>query len=198
MSYAMNNMIHNTTWVTAHFHLIWGGAVVIMYFAIAYEMWPPITGRPLRSKELALWQLWLWFAGMSILTIPWHITGLMGEPRRVAAFDYGNPFLAPMVPFVIISVIGGLILLVSAILLIIILVRSQFGERRLEAPLRYARAVNPPRTVPASLNGFVLWNAILLVLMVFAYGYPLGQFLFLKSYVPAYEVTHQAISEEIK
>jgi cytochrome c oxidase subunit I len=35
MSYAMNSMIHNTSWVTAHFHLIFGGAVVIMYFAIA-------------------------------------------------------------------------------------------------------------------------------------------------------------------
>ena len=31
MSYAMNSMIHNTSWVTAHFHLIFGGAVVIMY-----------------------------------------------------------------------------------------------------------------------------------------------------------------------
>src|SRR6478609_7016380 len=29
MSYAMNAMIHNTAWVTAHFHLIFGGAVVI-------------------------------------------------------------------------------------------------------------------------------------------------------------------------
>jgi len=198
MSYAMNNMIHNTAWVPAHFHLIWGGAVVIMYFAIAYEMWPRITGRPLRSKALARWQLWLWFVGMLTVTIPWHITGVMGEPRRVAAFDYNNSFLAPMVPLVIISVIGGLILLVSAILLIVILVRSQFGERRLGEPLRYALAVNPPRTVPASLNGFALWNAILVVLMAFAYGYPLGQFFFLKSYVPAYDVTPQAISAEVK
>jgi cytochrome c oxidase subunit 1 len=192
MSYAMNNMIHNTTWVTAHFHLIWGGATVIMYFAIAYEMWPRITGKPLRSKALARWQLWLWFAGIMLLTIPWHITGVMGEPRRVAVFDYRDPFLAPMVPMVIMSVIGGLILLVSAILLITILVRSHFGERRLEVPLRYALAVNPPRVVPASLNGFALWNAVLLVLMVFAYGYPIGQFLFLKSSVPAYEVTRTA------
>jgi cytochrome c oxidase subunit 1 len=38
MSYAMNAMIHNTSWVTAHFHLIFGGAVVIVYFAIAYEL----------------------------------------------------------------------------------------------------------------------------------------------------------------
>ena len=198
MSYAMNNMIHNTAWVPAHFHLIWGGAVVIMYFAIAYEMWPRITGRPLRSKELACWQLWLWFAGMLIVTIPWHITGMMGMPRRVAAFDYHDPFVAPMGPLVIISVIGGFILLVSAILLIIILVRSQLGERRLSEPLRYALAVNPPRTVPAALNGFALWNAILVVLMVFAYGYPLGQFFFLKSTAPAYDVTRQAISAEIK
>ena len=61
MSYAMNLMIHNTSWVTAHFHLIFGGTTVIMYFAIAYEMWPRITGKPLRSKRLACWQLWLWF-----------------------------------------------------------------------------------------------------------------------------------------
>jgi len=103
-----------------------------------------------------------------------------------------------MGPLVIISVIGGFILLVSAILLIIILVRSQLSERRLSEPLRYALAVNPPRTVPAALNGFALWNAILVVLMVFAYGYPLGQFFFLKSTAPAYDVTRQAISAEIK
>jgi cytochrome c oxidase subunit 1 len=198
MSYAMNNMIHNTSWVTAHFHLIWGGAVLIMYFAIAYEMWPRITNKPLRSKAAARWQLWLWFIGMLIVTIPWHVTGIMGMPRRVAAFDYSDPLVAPMGLLVIISVIGGFILLVSAILLIAILASSQLGERKLSEPLRYALAVNPPRTVPASLNGFTLWNCIVLVLMVLAYGYPLGQFLFLKSSVPAYDVTRQAVSAEGK
>ena len=189
MSYAMNSMIHNTSWVTAHFHLIFGGAVVIMYFAIAYEMWPRITGKPLRSKTLACVQLWLWFVGMIVTTIPWHITGLMGQPRRVAVFDYRDPFVASMGPLVVVSVVGGVIMLISAIMLIVILVRSQLGERRLEAPLRYALALNPPKTVPASLNGFALWNAVLAVLMLFAYGYPIGQFFVLKSKVPAYEVT---------
>ena len=192
MSYAMNSMIHNTSWVTAHFHLIFGGAVVIMYFAIAYEMWPRITGKPLRSKALARWQLWLWFWGMMITTIPWHIAGLMGQPRRVATFDYSDPLIAPMGPLVIISAIGGLILLTSAVLLIVILIRSHFGERTVEEPLRYALAVNPPVRVPPSLNGFALWNAIVLVLMIVAYGYPIGQFFFLKKHtVPAVEVTAQ-------
>jgi cytochrome c oxidase subunit 1 len=190
MSYAMNAMIHNTSWVTAHFHLIFGGAVVIMYFAIAYEMWPQITGKPLRSKRLARAQLWLWFWGMLITTIPWHIAGLMGQPRRVAAFDYADPLIARMGPLVIISVIGGVILLISSVLLIAILVRSHFGAKAQTEPFAYAIAVNPPLRVPPSLNGFGLWNAIVAALMVLAYGYPIGQFFFLKQHsVPAVGIT---------
>src|SRR6267154_5594650 len=197
MSYAMNSMIHNTSWVTAHFHLIFGGAVVIMYFAIAYELWPRITGKPLRSKGLACAQLWLWFWGMLITTIPWHIAGLMGQPRRVATFDYTDPLIAPMSPLVIISVFGGFILLSAAILLIVILVRSHGGERTASEPMRYALAVNPPVSVPPTLNSFGLWNAIVAVLMILAYGYPIGQFFFLKQHsVPAVAVTSSSVEKE--
>jgi cytochrome c oxidase subunit 1 len=192
MTYDMNLMIHNTAWVPAHFHLIFGGAVVIMYFAIAYEMWPRITDKPLRSKQMARWQLWLWFIGMFVMTIPWHITGLMGQPRRVAIFDYSDPLLAPMAPLAVLSVIGGLVLLASAILFITVLVRSQVGERMLQAPLRYALAVSPPAKVPKALNGFALWNAILLMFMVLQYGYPIGQFFVLRSSVPVYDVSQQS------
>jgi cytochrome c oxidase subunit I len=195
MSYAMNSMIHNTSWVTAHFHLIFGGAVVVMYFAIAYEMWPQVTGRPLRSRGLARTQLWLWFWGMLITTVPWHIAGLMGQPRRVATFDYTDPLMAHMAPLVVISAVGGFILLLSAVLLITILIRSSFGQETAVEPLRYALAVNPPVRVAESLNGFRLWNTIVLVLMIIAYGYPIGQFFLLKQHsVPAFEVTtHTAV-----
>ncbi len=195
MSFAMNAMIHNTSWVTAHFHLIFGGAVVIMYFAIAYEMWPRITAKPLASKRLARLQLWLWFWGMLITTIPWHIAGLMGQPRRVASFDYSDPLIAPMGPLVIISVIGGLVLLASATLLIVILVRSHFGASEQSEPQGYALAVNPPVRVPAALNGFGLWTAIVLVLMILTYGYPIGQFFWLEQHsVPAIVITSSSDS----
>jgi cytochrome c oxidase subunit 1 len=116
----------------------------------------------------------------------------MGQPRRVAIFDFTDPLLARMIPLADLSVIGGLILLTSAILFIIILVRSQFGTLELAAPLRYALAVNPPTRVPESLNGFALWNTILLMFMIVMYGYPIGQFFFLKSSVPVYEMTRQS------
>ncbi len=37
MSYQLDTTIHNTQWITGHFHLIFAGAIVIMYFVIAYD-----------------------------------------------------------------------------------------------------------------------------------------------------------------
>src|SRR5690606_29917644 len=93
MAYGMNAMVHNTSWVTAHFHLIFGGSVVIMYFAIAYEIWPKLTNRRAPSVALQRLQLWTWFVGIMVTTLPWHALGLFGQPRRVATFDYDNPIL---------------------------------------------------------------------------------------------------------
>jgi cytochrome c oxidase subunit 1 len=46
--------------------------------------------------------------------------------------------------------------------------------------------------VPKALNGFALWNAILLMFMALQYGYPIGQFFVLKSSVPVYDVSQQS------
>ena len=130
MSYGMNAMVHNTSWVTAHFHLIFGGTVVIMYFAIAYAMWPTLTGRALPEPARLLLQLWLWFIGMMVMTLPWHWTGLQGQWRRVAAFDYSDPMIASWGPWVIVSLIGGIILAVSALLFVWNLHRRCTARRR--------------------------------------------------------------------
>jgi cytochrome c oxidase subunit I len=118
MAYGMNAMVHNTSWVTAHFHLIFGGSVVIMYFAIAYELWPRLTGREHVSLAYLRLQLWLWFLGMMVMTLPWHWLGLQGQWRRVANFNYADPIIAGWGPWVIVSLGGGVILLISAILFI--------------------------------------------------------------------------------
>ncbi len=174
MSYAMNSMIHNTQWVTAHFHLIFGGAVVIMYMAIAYDFWPKLVGRRLFSLRLARLQLASWFVGMMVLTIPWHVTGLMGMPRRYANYDYSDPFYGRMSWFVVMSVVGGGILLVSTALLIGNLVATHFAPESEAARFQWALSVSPPKTVPRVLNGFALWNALVAIMMLVGYGYPLA------------------------
>ena len=45
--------------------------------------------------------------------------------------------------------------------------------------MRYALAVHPPQRLPSALNGFALWNWLVLFLMVVAYGYPIAQFFLL-------------------
>src|SRR3954467_3587894 len=176
MGYGMNAMVHNTSWVTAHFHLIFGGSVVIMYFAIAYEVWPRLTGREHPSIRLLRLQLWLWFAGMMIMTLPWHWLGLQGQWRRVANFNYADPIIAGWGPLVIVSFAGGLVLLLSALLFLRNLFVLHRGTAAAIARPLYALAVHPPHRVPAALNGFGLWNVLVLVLMLVAYGYPIAQF----------------------
>ncbi len=177
MSYGMNAMIHNTSWVTAHFHLIFGGTVVIMYQAICYSIWPSMTGRHWVDLKPLRLQLWLWFIGMMVMTLPWHWLGLQGQWRRVAAFDYSNPIIHSWGPWVIVSLIGGIILAVSALLFLYNLASLyRRGVTGSPAAIEYARAVHEPDRVPASLNGFGLWNILVALLMLLAYGWPIAQF----------------------
>jgi cytochrome c oxidase subunit I len=176
MAYGMNAMVHNTSWVTAHFHLIFGGSVVIMYFAIAYEIWPRLTGRDHASLAPLRLQLWLWFIGMMVMTLPWHWLGLQGQWRRVANFNYADPIIAAWGPWVIVSLVGGITLLISAILFIWNLAALHRSSVSAVPRALYALAVHPPQRVPAALNGFGLWNVLVLVLMLLAYGFPIAQF----------------------
>jgi cytochrome c oxidase subunit 1 len=186
MSYQLNATIHNTQWVTGHFHLIFGGAIVIMYFVIAYDLWPQLTGRELGSLTLVRTQLWLWFLGMLILTLPWHLAGLFGMPRRMAFFDYSSAALAPDAWTVIASVFGGLLLLVSGALFIYILAASHFAPRAKEEPYRFAVALHDAAVVPRALNGFGTWFALMVGLTLVNYGFPIWQLMqFKTTSVPA-------------
>lgn len=178
-SYAMNAMVHNTAWVPGHFHLIFGGTTVILYFAAAYAVWPSLTGRKLIDGPLPQIQLWTWFIGMVFMSTPWHILGLLGQPRRISSVVYNSLLTLAWDPYELAMIIGGAILLGSALLFLHILAKSQ---RRGESEpsgilnLAYAEAANPASTVPNLLNSFGFWNIVILVLMVANFGYPIAQF----------------------
>jgi cytochrome c oxidase subunit 1 len=115
---------------------------------------------------------------MMVMTLPWHYLGLQGQWRRVATFNYSDPIIASWGPWVIVSLVGGVILLASAILFIWNLAEFHRARRvttTVSVPV-YALAVHPPLRVPAALNGFTLWNVLVLVLMTAAYAYPIAQF----------------------
>jgi len=179
MSYQLNESVHNTQWVTGHFHLIFGGAIVIMYFMVAYELWPQLTGHPPPSQRLVKLQLWLWFVGMLVLSLPWHLVGLLGMPRRMAYYDYSDPVLHPQAWTVTVSTLGGLLLVASAVLLVYILAKGRRAATA-PAPFTFSSAAHPGSHTPALLNGFALWVAMMIFLTVVNYGFPIAQLATLK------------------
>jgi cytochrome c oxidase subunit 1 len=173
MSYQLDATVHNTQWITGHFHLIFAGAIVIMYFVIAYDIWPHLTGRALDSIGLMRAQLWTWFVGMIVLTFPWHWVGILGMPRRMAFYDYSDPAIAAQAVWVTMSVIGGAILVVSGVLFLLVLARGQATQRVQPGTYRFSVAVHPPRALPAALNGFGLWLGLMVGLTIVNYGFPI-------------------------
>jgi cytochrome c oxidase subunit 1 len=173
MSFQLNETVHNTQWVTGHFHLIFAGTVVIMYFVIAYDLWPQLVDCPPLPPRLMRWQLWLWFVGMMVATLPWHLTGLLGMPRRMAYFDYSHPALQPQAITVTLSSIGGLLLVISGFLFLWILATARRGRAR-PAPYTFSVPIHAG-PVPKALNSFALWVGLMIALTVVNYGVPIVQ-----------------------
>jgi cytochrome c oxidase subunit I len=175
MSYQLDTTVHNTQWITGHFHLIFGGAIVIMYFAIAYDLWPHLTGRAFDAVGLMRAQLWLWFIGMMVTTFPWHWVGILGMPRRMAFYDFSDPAISPQAIYLTLSAIGGLILLASGLLFIFILATGHSAQPMEAGAYTFARPVHEVTSVPAPLNGYALWVALMIALTVTNYGFPIAQ-----------------------
>jgi len=184
-SYAMNAMVHNTAWVPGHFHLIFAGTTITMYLAVAYKLWPKLCGKALVSEDLALTQLWSWFVGMVIMTTPWHVLGLLGQPRRISSVNYNSVLTLAWVPYELAMIIGGLILLISGCLFVYILYKTQAeGTPARSVEEDYAQFTQASGRIPGWLNGFTVWNLLILALMALSYGYPIAQFFLMKTYDP--------------
>ncbi len=181
-SYSLNALVHNTQWITGHFHLIFAGTTIIMYFAFAYYMWPKVTGKELYSEKLALYQLWFWFIGMLTLTLPWHYLGMLGQPRRIGSSPYPDVVKEGWAAQELGMFIGGVILMVSALLFIYNLLRTH-GNIISVAPVHNnVECLNPASRMPNLLNGFGFWTVLIVFYLIVGYGYPVLQFFLMETH----------------
>ena len=182
-SYSMNAMVHNTQWVTGHCYLSFGGTTVIMYFAVAYYLWPKMTGKELFSTGLANAQLWLWFIGMLVLTLPWHLIGITGQPRRISSTPYDESLVQSWATSEVIMVVGGLILFISAVMLVYVLFRTHGNSQVVSNPeVEYAESLHSTARMPHLMNSYGFWVAMIVVYMIASYGYPIAQFFLIDTY----------------
>jgi cytochrome c oxidase subunit I len=170
-SYNLNLAVHNTSWVSGHFHLTLGSAVTLSFMGILYWLLPKLTNKQLFSTRVALWQAWTWFAGMLLMSNGLHILGLnFSMPRRtmIGAAQYVG---ADWNPMLIESAIGGIILGISGILFYTNVIGTVFSKKTLQAPIEMpvAEALDTEPS-PAWLDTWKPWLAVTVALIVIAYG----------------------------
>jgi len=174
-SHQMNAVVHNTLWVTGHFHLTIATTVALTFFGAVYWLIPHITGRTLTKKinRLGIIQTVIWSAGMLVMSAAMHISGLMGAPRRTAFTTYDqHPDAMAWMPYQTIMAISGVILFIGVILMlwnIFALMRTPKGFTEYPVAEVSADAGQPPRF----LENWGMWIGITAVLIVFAYTIPI-------------------------
>jgi cytochrome c oxidase subunit I len=85
----VDNYMHDTYYVVAHFHYVLSLGAVFSLFAGWYYWFPKICGK-MYSELLGQLHFWGFFIGVNVLFFPMHFLGLDGMQRRIP--DYPDAF----------------------------------------------------------------------------------------------------------
>ncbi|MXP24494.1 cytochrome c oxidase subunit I [Altererythrobacter indicus] len=89
----VDDNLHDTYYVVAHFHYVLSLGAVTALFAGFYYWFPKMSGR-MHSEFLAHLHFWVFFVGVNLIFFPMHFLGMDGMPRRIPdytpAFEFWN------------------------------------------------------------------------------------------------------------
>jgi cytochrome o ubiquinol oxidase subunit I len=111
-------LMHNTTFLVAHFHNMLIPGALFGYFA-GYMYWfPKAFGFTLDARWGAR-SFWCWLIGFYLAFMPLYILGFMGMPRRMEHYN-----VAAWQPYLIIAAAGACLVLLGIVFLVVQLVVS--------------------------------------------------------------------------
>ena len=107
---ALDIPLHDTYFVTAHFHLVMGSASAFGFFAGIYQWFPKMFGRMMNAR-LGYIHFWLTFISLYLVFFPMHFIGLGGVARHYysnTAFQFMEGFTDLHVFITWSAMVGGL------------------------------------------------------------------------------------------
>ncbi|CAM3892604.1 b(o/a)3-type cytochrome-c oxidase subunit 1 [Mesobacillus zeae] len=174
-SHQLNQVVHNTIWITGHFHLTLATAVILTFFGITYWLVPHLTGRTLTKalNKLAIIQAVFWAVGMTFMSGAMHAAGLLGAPRRSSYSEYGGAAqAAEWIPYQVAQAIGGSILFLGIILMLYIFINLAFFAPKGEEEFPVGETSEKAEKTPMVFENWKLWLGITVLLILFAYTIP--------------------------
>ncbi|GIN38133.1 b(o/a)3-type cytochrome-c oxidase subunit 1 [Heyndrickxia oleronia] len=171
----MNQVVHNTIWVTGHFHLTVATTVVLTFFGISYWLIPHLTGRVFTKamNRLAIFQAICWTIGMAIMSTSMHLEGLLGAPRRTSYTTYGDAAQAlDWIPYQVAQAVGGSVLFLGIVLIIVIVLNLAFFAPKGNQEFPVGEVAENAEKTPMVLENWKIWLTILVALILIAYTVP--------------------------
>ena len=178
-SYQLNQLVHNTWFITGHFHMTLASTVGLTYFAALYWMIPIMRNRKLTPglNRLGIIQTVTWTVGMLLMSGTMHIVGLMGAPRRTSFSTYADhEVVSSWTPYLQLIGVGGIFLFIAILMAVYIFIHLWFFAPKTDQPAEfpigvvYEKATEPPRI----LERWSVWIGVSVALSVIAYAMPLS------------------------
>jgi cytochrome o ubiquinol oxidase subunit I len=104
-------LMHNTTFLVAHFHNMIIPGVLFGYLA-GYMYWfPKAVGFKL-DERWGVYAFWCWLIGFYLAFMPLYALGFMGMPRRMEHYD-----VAAWQPLLVVAAVGAAVILLGIVCL---------------------------------------------------------------------------------
>jgi cytochrome c oxidase subunit 1 len=179
-SYNLNNVVHNTSWLPAHFHQTVAGPIFLSYIGMSLFLLVKLTGKEIKFRSWNVWVPYLWTIGIMIFSTGLFIGGAGGEPRRTnMGLTYTNPqsplYHADWKYAKYLGSIGGTIMTVAALIFFIVFFATLFSRSKKEGALELIESEPYHNEHVPAVQSFTPWLAGAVLLLIIAYAPPIAQ-----------------------
>jgi len=176
-SYNLDSVVHNTSWMPAHFHQTVAGPVFLSFIGGSLMLLTMLTGRDVAFKRVNVWIPYIWALGIMVFSTGLFYGGVMGEPRRTnMGLSYANPasplYRADWTFARMTGAIGGTIMVIAMLLYFGVFFGTLFSKKS-AAPVLELPASEPYHDEDvAAVQNLRPWLVAAVLLLILAYTMP--------------------------